>query len=168
MFHHKTPFHIKNNSKGGMLVKRAKNNQVKEDIANKLFCEIKNIDQRIAEVTKGLIDAQAVSIRSSLSSQNNLYVELQKKWFGSLIKKSVSWHSEELLFLYKERQKCQGKLDQIYGKVWTKRIRRWFILLLLVLFSLFIIWIILMGIITALYLLPIWGTIILAYFLIVK
>ncbi len=137
----------------------------KSEISKKLINEINRIDNQIKSITQSLIDAQAVSIRSALSSNNNWYVNLQKKWFGGVIQHSLSWHRDELIFLYKERSKLQKELDKLNGKLWTKRITRWALILLLLIVSLFIFWIILMGFITAIYLLPIWGSILLAYIL---
>ncbi len=136
------------------------------DIADNLKAKLFAIDQEILELTQGLIRAQAVSIKSALSTQNSWLDNLRKKWYISAANESASWHREKLLMLQKKRRFIQVELDKFTGEFWPKRIRRWLVILSIFIFSLLALLIIIMGFITTLYLLPIWGCILIVYFLI--
>ena len=130
---------------------------------NQIRMQLNVIDNTIGEVTKALLEAHAVSLKSAFSFQNNWLSKLQRKIFLSAANESASWHRDRLFELHKKRKLLQDELDKINGVFWSKKIIYFSKLIILVSTIILILWIIFMGILTALYLLPIWGTILLAY-----
>jgi len=126
--------------------------------------QINSLDQKITDITKSLLEIQAVALKATMSPNNGWLDGLQKRWFRSAIHESSNWHKARLLILYKERRSLKHKLEIATGTVWRNRIRRWFGILFLMVFGIIVASIILMGLITAL--IPIWGLIILLYMLI--
>ncbi len=127
-----------------------------------------SIDQKISNITKELFMAQAVKIKSALSQNNGWLQGIKQKWYQSATNESIIWHKDRLRILHKERREIQIKLEKKMGRFWLNQIRRWLALLALLISSLIVIWIIFMGLFTAIYLLPIWGSVLIAYWVIKK
>ena len=135
------------------------------DPVGSLQARLESLERQIAETSRALIQAQAVSVRSMFSGSSDFLGGVQKKIVESSARNSVTWHQSRLLEMTQERRELQNQLDQLTGQIWPKRLRRWLLwagigAALIVAGTVFI-----MGVITAVYLLPIWGTLLLALFL---
>ena len=137
---------------------------------NKYAEEIKksldSIDEKILRITQDLIQVESARFRSYLNSQNSLIGNLQRKFYSDSFKSSASWHRERLILLRKERAELQVEWEKATGTFWANRIKRWILFLGIIALGIFVLWIIFMGLITALYLLPIWCGFLLIYWLV--
>lgn len=130
---------------------------------NELTKKINFIDQSIIQATKELLETQKVGIKAAFSMDNNWINKVQSEWYKKVIKKSASWQSNHIWQLHQKRRVIQKQLDILNGQFWPKKIRRYLIFLALSILGITGIYIIIMGIFAALYLLPIWGTFTLIY-----
>ena len=130
--------------------------------------QINILDKEIARITHELIQAQAVGLKSALSPRKGWIMSFQKKWYQSAAQESANWHSQKLMSLHKERRKLQSKLDRLNGKYWLSKIKRLISYLILIATCLIVFWILIMGFLTTIYLIPLWSSILLAYFLLKK
>ena len=135
------------------------------DPVQSLQARLERLERQIGETSRALIQAQAVSVRSMLSSSSDFLGGVQKKIVESSARNSVSWHQSRLLEMTQERRELQDQLDRLTGQVWPKRLRRWLLwagigAAIIVASTVFV-----MGVFTAIYLLPIWGTLLLVLFL---
>jgi hypothetical protein len=144
-------------------IEKFKSFNSKESLEKELTNEIWKIDQGIARATKELLQAQAVAVKATLSRNNSLLYKIQKKLYWSQVQDSASWHRTKIIQLHQERWQLQTKLDRLTGKFWRKRIQKSLLILLLGAITIFALWIIIMGFIATLYLLPIWGSILLVF-----
>ena len=135
------------------------------DPVQSLQARLERLEREIGETSRAIIQAQAVSLRSMLSGSSDFLGGVQKKIVESSARNSVSWHQSRLLEMTQERRELQDQLDRLTGQVWPKRLRRWLLwagigAAIIVASTVFV-----MGVFTAIYLLPIWGTLLLALFL---
>ena len=135
------------------------------DPVQSLQARLERLERQIGETSRALIQAQAVSVRSMLSGSSDFLGGIQKKVVESSARNSVSWHQSRLQEMTKERRELQHQLDRLTGQVWPKRLRRWLLwagigAAIIVASTVFV-----MGVFTAIYLLPIWGTLLLVLFL---
>ena len=144
-------------------IEKFKSFHSKESLQKELTNEISRIDQAIARATKELLQTQAVAVKAALSRNNSLLYRIQKKLLWSQVQDSSSWHRTKIIQLHQERWQLQTQLDRLTGKFWRKQIQKWLLIILLGAISIFAVWIIIMGFIATLYLLPIWGSILLAF-----
>ena len=117
--------------------------------------QLQKIDKEIADVTRALLEAQVVKVRSMFSSNNNFIQEIQQKMVQSTVNNSFIWHQRKLLELNKEKSLLQNKLDRLTGQLWPKRFKKIFLWILLVSSFIVVIGVLLMGLIAAIYFLPI-------------
>ena len=142
-------------------IEKFKSFNSKESLEKELTNEIWKIDQGIARATKELLQAQAVAVKATLSRNNSLLYRIQKKLYWSQVQDSASWHRAKIIQLSQERWQLQTKLDRLTGRFWRKQIQKWLLILLLGAITIFGLWIVIMGFIATLYLLPIWISILL-------
>ena len=135
------------------------------DITVKLQDELNLIDEKIRECTKALLEAHSVQLKSLFSTNSGWLTDLRAKRYISSARESASWHSQHLIRLQKERRHITIQLEKATGKFWSNRIKRWLAYSALAAMVLIAFWVIFMGLITALYLLPIWGSILIVYLL---
>ena len=139
-----------------------------QDLIENLNKKLREINQNISQTSQDLFEVEAAKIRATFSGNSTWINKLQKKIFWSTIQQSSSFNQQRLIQLYKERSRVQNQLDRVNGQFWKKRILRWLSYAFLFCFILFAIWIILMGLIATLYLLPLWGSLVVIYFFIQK
>ena len=139
------------------------NNTQKEILIQKITQEILKIDQKISKEAKDLFQTEVTGIKAALSNNISWLDRLQNKFYRSKIQDSAKWQRDQIRQLYQEKLKLQLQLDRLTGRFWIKQIRKWLTLFILIIVFIFAIWVIFMGIITTLYLLPIWGSILIAY-----
>ena len=127
--------------------------------------QIDNLEEKIRLLTKDLINAQAIGIKIALSPNSNWLQSIQNRLYRNASQESVSWHKERIFLLTKERKSLIFKLERLTGRYWINRIKEWMIIFITACLILLIIGITFMGLIAALYLLPIWASMIFLYFL---
>ena len=146
--------------------------QVKENLCTKdeLIQDLKQsiylIDKKLIDRTQKLVEAQMVGLKSVFSQNNNLFSGIQKNFYSAAAQNTADWYRKEIRDLRIERKFLQERLDKTLGKYWLKKILKIITITFMLCLAILIIWIILLGILTTFYLLPIWGSIILAYWLI--
>ena len=139
------------------------NNTSKDFIIQKITQDILKIDQKISKEAKDLFQTEVAGIKAAFSSNNSWLDRLQKNIYRSKIQNSAKWQRDQIRQLYQEKQKLQLQLDRLTGKFWIKQLQKWLTLFIFTVLVIFAIWIIFMGLVTTLYLLPIWGTILITY-----
>ncbi len=138
----------------------------KQEDVDSLTSQISIIDKTIEEHTSALFQAINISIRSSLSHKSSWLFNLQRKFYVSAANKSINWHKEQLIVLRRDKKLLKLKLEEANGTLWSSRIKRYLNYILMVFFLLVISGIILLGIMTTIYLLPLWISMIIIYILI--
>ncbi len=121
---------------------------------------IQEIDKEIANLASGIFEASLVKFRIAFDNNRGILGNLQKRIYSSAAEQSVSWHSHKLTSLIKERKEKKKKLEKIQGVYWFKKIKKLFALTLIGLGLLILGWIAILGLVTAIYLLPIWLSIV--------
>ena len=135
-----------------------------EDITNKL----KDVEHQIGLTTKAILQAQLVRVRSIFTKDTNLLMGFQRKFVESSANSSAQWHQNQLLLLQSKRRRLQIELDRLTGKTWQRRVSNWVRLISISTIILFAFSIIIMGLFTALYLLPIFAMLILGFVMLQK
>ena len=138
-------------------------NSQKDILIQKITQEIQKLDQKITTEAQDLFQTEVTGIKAALSRNNSWFNKLQNKVYRSKIENSAKWQRDQIKQLFKEKLRLQIQLDRLTGKFWVKQIRKWLTLFLCTVFFFLAIWVIFMGVITTLYLLPIWGSILIAY-----
>ncbi len=136
------------------------------DIIHQLTSELNNIEREINVVIKNLIEAQAIGIKSWMSNETSLMGSVKSKWYRSAARESANWHSKRLIELQKDKRRLQIELEIVTGRYWPNQIRRWIKMATLILLGIFLVWVFLMGLIAAIYLIPIWISIVIIYYFI--
>ena len=130
------------------------NSNKKFDLEHQINLEIVEIDQRISENSKDLIEAQIVKFRSTFSRPNNFIEQIGKNIYKTKSEDSINWHKNQLKELYLRRRELEITLEKIQGIFWLNRIKRLLRIILigfLILLSLFIF---LSGFVIMIYLMP--------------
>ena len=151
-------------SNNSQIVLRDKRDQKIESLTYK----IKTLDQKINSITQELIKSQLAGLRIEFSKKKGLVGEIQRQWYRSSVKDSANWHKDRLTFLLKEKRALQLELDKLSGKYWLNIIYRWITCLIIMSIAIFSIWILFMGLLTAIYLLPIFIVILILFFMFQK
>tara|TARA_Y100001968_G_C19217924_1_gene648143 strand:- start:167 stop:679 length:513 start_codon:yes stop_codon:yes gene_type:complete len=138
------------------------------NIQNQINSNIIDIDQKISENSKALVEAQIVKLRSTFTKSNNFIESIGKNIYKQKIEDSINWHEKELKELYFKRKILQINLEKIKGIFWINRIKRFLKLILISFFILLSILIFLSGFMIIIYLLPIIIIIFLGYVLTTK
>jgi len=131
--------------------------------AERLRSQLSSLDLQMQEIGRTLIEAQAVSFRSMLSGSPGLLGDLKRRVYGSAAQHSANWHRNRLLELSRQRREIQSQLDRLTGQYWPKRIRRWLAWLAIFAALSAALVVMVMGLAMALYLLPLWGMLLVAY-----
>ena len=132
-------------------------------LIKKISQEISKLDQRIYEESNELFQTHITGFRARFAAKNNWFQKMYSNLYWSKIQNSAKWQQYQIKQLYQEKRKLKLKLDKLSGKFWIKRFHEWLWIAFLYLIFSMTIWIMLMGIITSLYFLPIWGSILIAY-----
>ena len=150
--------------------KKKRSNQIIKYNSNKRFClqeqiniQIIEIDQKISENSKALVEAQIVKLRSTFSKSNNFIEKIGENIYKEKLEKSINWHQNQIKELYFMRKKLQIKLEKLKGIFWLNRIKRLLAILFIVFFILLSLFIFLSGFMLIVYLLPFILLILLGY-----
>ena len=127
----------------------------KFDLEEEMNIQILEINQKISENSKALVEAQIVKFRSTLSKSNNFIDKLGQNIYKVKLDDSINWHQQKLKELYFTRKKLKIKLEKYKGIFWLNRIKRFLKIFCLAIFLSLILFIFLSGFMIIIYLLPI-------------
>ena len=136
----------------------------KFDLEDKII----EIDQRILETNKALLEAQIVKFRSTFSNSNNFLEKIGKNVYKKKVDDSIKWYQKDLKELYLKRKTLKINLEKIKGIFWLNRIKRFLKTSLIILFMLLSLLIVLSGFMMMIYLLPLVLLMVLSYSLFSK
>ncbi len=140
----------------------------KFDLQDQIYINIKEIDRKISENSKSLLEAQIVKFRSTFSQSNNFIEKIGRNVYKGKLEQSINWHQKELKELYVRRKKLRIQLEKIQGIFWINQIKRFLIILLISFFILLSIFIFLSGFMIIIYFMPLFILLLLGYSIINK
>ena len=138
--------------------------EIQDQIKNKII----EIEIKISEYSKAIIEAQMIKLRSTFSKSNNFIERIGKNVYNKKANDSIAWYQQELKELYLKRKELKINLEKIQGKYWLNRIKRFLKFILIGFFILFSLFIFLSGFMIIIYLLPLLILIFLVYSLNIK
>tara|TARA_Y100001968_G_scaffold4582_1_gene4077 strand:- start:200 stop:712 length:513 start_codon:yes stop_codon:yes gene_type:complete len=141
------------------------NGKNKFDLLNQINNNIIEIDQKISENTKALIEAQIVKLRSTFTKSTNFLENIGKNLYKTKLDDSINWHQQQIKELYFRRKELQIKLEKIKGIYWLSRIKRFLTIILIIFFIILSLFIFLSGFMIIIYLMPLIIFIFLGYLL---
>jgi len=130
--------------------------------------KIIEIDLKISENSKSLIEAQIVKLRSTFSKSNNFIEKIGKNVYKTKLEESINWHQKQLKDLYLMRRALEVNLEKLQGIFWLNRIKRLLRIILIGLIVVLSLFIFLSGFILVIYLLPLIILIFLGYLISTK
>ena len=139
------------------------NSNSRVSLQNQIDTEILEIDQKISENSKALIEAQIVKLRSNFSKPNNFIDMISQNSYRAKVDTSIQWHKKELKELYLRRKELQIHLEKIKGIFWLNRIKRFLKIIVIGFFIFLSLLIFLSGFMILIYLLPLIILIFLGY-----
>ena len=155
--------------------KKNSNHEIVQYNSNKNFSvqdqiktNIREIDQKILEISKSLVEAQIVKLRSTFSKSNNLIEKIGKNVYKTKLEESINWHQKQLKDLYLMRRALEVNLEKLQGIFWLNRIKRLLRIILIGLIVVLSLFIFLSGFILVIYLLPLIILIFLGYLISTK
>tara|TARA_B100001250_G_scaffold337112_1_gene303811 strand:- start:371 stop:883 length:513 start_codon:yes stop_codon:yes gene_type:complete len=158
-------FKYKQNSSNEIVKYNSGNNFDFQDAINR---EILEIDQKISENSKALLDAQIVKLKSTFSKSNNFIENIGTNIYKQKLQDSINWHQKQLKTLYYKRRELQIDLEKIKGIFWVNKIKRFLAIILIAFFLMLTLFIFLSGFIIIIYLLPLIILIFFGYWMINK
>ena len=123
-------------------------------LKNQLKTNIEEIDKKISENSKALVEAQIVKFRSTFSKSNNFIGQIGKNIYKTKIEESITWHQKEIKELYLRRRELKINLEKTQGIFWLNRIKRFLRIILIGFFICLSLIILLSGFMIMIYLLP--------------
>ena len=136
----------------------------KFDLEDKII----EIDHRILETNKALLEAQIVKFRSTFSNSNNFLEKIGNNVYKKKVDDSIKWYQKDLKELYLKRKNLKINLEKIKGIFWLNRIKRFLRTTLIIFFILLSLFIFLSGFMIMIYILPLVLLIVLSYSLFSK
>ena len=158
-------FKYKNNSSHEIVQYNSNKNFSKKDQINSNIIEI---DQKILEISKSLVQAQVVKLRSTFTKSNNFLEQIGKNVYKTKVEDSINWHQKQLKELYLRRKDLEVKLEKLQGIFWLNRIKRLLRVILIGFFIFLSLFIFLSGFMIIIYLMPLILLIFLVYFISTK
>ena len=137
-------------------------------LEDQIKIEIIDIDQKISESSKALVEAQIVKLRSTFSKSNNLIEQIGKNVYKTKLEDSINWHQMKLKELYPKRRELEIKLEKLQGIFWLNRIKRLLRIILLGFFIILSLLIFLSSFMIIIYLMPLIILIFLLYLISTK
>ena len=126
----------------------------KFSLQEKLKIKIREIDQKISENRKALLEAQIIKLRSTFSRPNNFVEQIGKNLYKTKLEDSITWHQKELQELYLMRRQLEINLEKLEGIFWLNQIKRFLRIILIGFFIFLSLFIFLSSFMLIIYLLP--------------
>ena len=126
----------------------------KFELEDKITNKIIEIDQRILETNKALLEAQIVKFRSTFANSNNFLEKIGKNVYKKKVDESIKWYQKDLKELYLKRKTLKIDLEKFKGIFWLNRIKRFLKTSLIIFFIVLSLLIILSGFMMMIYILP--------------
>ena len=123
-------------------------------LQDQINTNIVEIDKKISENSKALMEAQIVKLRSTFSRSNNFLEQIGKNVYKTKLEDSIIWHKKELRELYLRRKELQINLEKTQGIFWLNQIQRFLRIILIGFFISLSLIILLSGFMIMIYLLP--------------
>ena len=123
-------------------------------LKDQINTNIVEIDKKISENSKALVEAQIVKLRSTFSRSNNFIEQIGKNVYKTKLEDSITWHQKELKELYLRRKELKINLEKTEGIFWLNRIKRFLRIILIGFFISLSLIIFLSGFMIMIYLLP--------------
>ena len=158
-------FKYKKNYSNKIIQYNSKQNFALQDQINN---EIIDINQKISENSKALVDAQIVKLRSTFSRSNNFIEQIGKNVYKTKIEESITWHQKQLQELYVRRRELEINLEKLKGVFWLNQIKRCLKIILIGFFIFLALLIFLSGFMILIYLMPFIILIVLVYLISTK
>ncbi len=133
------------------------------ELQDQINIEIIDIDKKISENSKALVEAQIVKLKSTFSRSNNFIEQIGKNVYKTKLEDSINWHQKQLKYLYLRRRELEINLEKLQGIYWINNIKRILNLILIGFFILSTLFIFLSGFMIIIYLLPLIILILLVY-----
>ena len=133
------------------------------ELQDQINIEIIDLDQKISENSKALVEAQIVKFKSTFSISNNFIEQIGKNVYKTKLEDSINWHQKQLKYLYLRRRELEINLEKLKGIYWINKIKRILNLILIGFFILSTLFIFLSGFMIIIYLLPLIILIFLVY-----
>tara|TARA_Y100001968_G_scaffold307419_1_gene325215 strand:+ start:386 stop:904 length:519 start_codon:yes stop_codon:yes gene_type:complete len=135
-------------------------------LQDEIKTEIIDIDKKISETSKDLVEAQIVKFRSKFSKSNNFIEQIGKNVYKTKLEDSISWHQKQLKELYLTRRELEINLEKLTGIFWLNRLKRILKIILIGFFIFLSLFIFLSGfMIIIIYLIPLIILILLSHFI---
>ena len=123
-------------------------------LQDQINTNIVEIDKKISDSSKALMEAQIVKLRSTFSRSNNFIEQIGKNVYKARLDDSINWYQKELRELYLRRKELKINLEKTQGIFWWNRIKRFLRMLLIGFFISLSLIILLSGFMIMIYLLP--------------
>ena len=94
------------------------------DLQKQINTHIIEINHKIAENSKALVEAQIVKFRSTFSRSNGFIETIGKNIYKTKLEDSIQWHQKQLKDLYHRRKELEISLEKLKGIFWLYRIKR--------------------------------------------
>jgi len=154
----------KNNSNKIIQYNSNKNFALQDQINN----EIIDINEKISENSKALVDTQIVKLKSTFYRSNNFIERMGKNLYKTKIEESITWHQKQLQELYLRRRELETNLEKLKGVFWLNQIKRCLKIILIGFFIFLALLIFLSGFMILIYLMPFIILIVLVYLISTK
>ena len=144
------------------------NSNEKFELQDQINIQIIDIDQKISENSKALVEAQIVKFKSTFSRSNNFIEQIGKNVYKTKLEDSINWHQKQLKYLYQRRRELEINLEKLKGIFWINKIKRLLNIILLGFFIFLTLFIFFSGFMIIIYLMPLIILIFLVYFISTK
>ena len=124
-------------------------------LQDQINSKIIEIDKKISDSSKALMEAQIVKLRSTFSRSNNFIEQVGKNIYKTKLEDSITWHQKELRELYLRRKELKINLEKTQGIFWLNQIKRFLRIILIGFFISLGLIIFLSGFMIMIYLLPV-------------
>ena len=138
------------------------------NVADEVSLKIVEIDKKISENSKALLEAQIVKLRSTFSNPNNFIEKIGQSAYKVKLEDSITFYQKQLKELVLRRKELQINLEKLKGIFWLNQIKRFIKIVLIGFFILLSLFFFISGFMIIIYLLPIILLILLGYFIATK
>jgi len=138
------------------------------ELQDQINIKIIDIDKKISENSKALVEAQIVKLKSTFSKSNNFIEQIGKNVYKTKLEESINWHQKQLKYLYLKRRELEINLEKLKGIFWINKIKRLLNIIFIGFFIFLTLFIFFSGFMIIIYLMPLIILIFLVYFISTK